>query len=745
MSRRTILILGAIAVSMAVYIFFFEAGTLSTGELQARRGRVLQSFVRPRVSEVEVRRGDVHVVLHRDREENLDDFEVGHWSLTTPMVSDADQESVDQLLSVLEWLEARRSLRGVTDEDRERFGLTQPAASLRFRAADRDVTVMLGIDDPRDEGVYVAVSDRPGEVFIVGRDFREALEHDVAHFRRKELFERFLAFEASSVELREGRFEFANGRWWMRTPEETWARASVLESLMGAMRDLRATRFLAERLDAADSYGLDHPTHEILVRRERTDREQGTPLRLRIGGGCPGHEGEVTAIAGEDGPVVCVERRALEVFEGGLERFRENRLITFRDEEIQRVSFASGDRSFELRREDMSWRVARGDDAKSADRDSVAEWMRLLRAEQAVSYEPLANASARGLESPRATLTVESTDGTRTETVAIGAKDADGLWVRRNEEPRLVRFALGAEELLLPSETRFRDRQLVRDAEANARRFQVERGGVTEEIVRTGSEWRVVTPLDAPADRVIVRDVARAMASLRAVRFVNATATGEHGLDRPRIVLTAHFEGPLPSGDTVEGDELHDHDHGHGEEGEPAPPRNIVLRLGHPTEGGAFAQLGTDPTVFVIPSELVDDLVDPLVSRDSLAIEASDIEMLTIQRGAERLELRRVDSGWSAGNGVADQARTTLILDRLASLRALGANVYGASGNFGFQSPTLVIHAERRGGGPTYELRIGAASDTAEENRWYYARSESLDATFRLGAPVVQALLDYRP
>lgn len=751
MSRRSILVLGAIAASMAAFIFFFEMGTLSTGELASRRGRVLSSFVRPRVTEIEVRRGDAQVVIHRDREENLDEFQIGHWTLTAPIRTDADQESVDQLLSVLEWLEARRSLTGVTDEDRERFGLMTPAATVRFRAADRDVTLTVGVDDPRGEGVYVAVSERPGEAFIVGRDLREALEHDVAHFRQKELFETFHGFEASRVELRSsgavrGELEYANGHWWIRAPEEALARASVIDSLMGAMRELRAARFLAERLESGNSYGLDSPAHEIVVRRERSDREAGSPLRLRIGAACPSHEGEVTAMAG-DGPIVCVERRAIEVFEGGLERFRESRLISFRDEEIERARFAIGDRSFELRREDTSWRVARGDDVKVADRDAVTEWLRLVRGAEALSYEPLSNARARGLESPRATLHLESADGTRSESVAIGMSDEDGLWVRRNDEPQLARFPVSAEAQLMPHATLFRDRGLVRDAEANLERLRVERGAMVEELERSGSEWRVTAPLDVPADRVAVRDVARAIASLRALRFVDV-AEAEQGLERPRIVLTAHFEGPLPTeGETHEEDELHDHDHDHGHDSEAnaAPPRDIVLRIGNATEGGAFARLGDDPTVFVIANELVDDLSEPLLSRDLLAIETSEIESLVLTRGGERLELRRAQDGWSAGESPADQARTTLILDRLASLRAQGTSAYGANAAQGFESPTLVIEAARRGGGQRYELRIGSRGDTSDEHGWYHARNGTIDASFRLSASVVQALLDYRP
>jgi hypothetical protein len=252
-------------------------------------------------------------------------------------------------------------------------------------------------------------------------------------------------------------------------------------------------------------------------------------------------------------------------------------------------------------------------------------------------------------------------------------------------------------------------------------------------------------PVDVPADRVIVRDVARALATLTAVRFVADRAAPEHGLDRPRIVLTATFEGALPG--EGEGEDEHDHDHAHEEEDEDeGPPREIVLRIGASTEGGAFARLGDDPAVFVVPTELVEDLEGPLASRDLLATETSELESLAIVRGGERIELRREGDGWSAGQGPADPARTTLVLDRLASMRAIGTTGYGEpSGDAGMGSPTLVLEVRRRGGSPEqYDLRVGAPG-AAGDDGWYHARRADLAIGYRLGAPVVRAFLDYQP
>lgn len=765
MSRRTTIGLGVVAIAMALFIALFERGTLTTGELEARRGRVVQSFVRPRVSEVELRRGDDRIVLHRDREEDLDAFEVGHWSLTQPIESDADQDAVDQLLSSIEWLDARRSLRGIGEDDRERFGLTSPRASVRFTAADRDVTITLGGDDPRGEGVYVAVGDRPGEAFVVGRDFVEALEHDVDHFRRKELFGAFRSARASAIELRsptsEARLERADGRWMVREPFEALARTQAVESLFEVIHEVRAARFLDEEADDLGRFGLDQPSREIVIRRaapreegdagdEDDEADETTPLRLRVGGACPGHEGELTAIAGDDGPVVCVAAESIAALDVEADRLRENRLVSMRDDELERASVdASSD--FELRRRDEAWQIARGDDdAVAADQDAIADWMRALRAQEASAYEPATDAAlrARGLATPRATITLHRSDADRRETLRLGSADADGVWVRRGEEPQIARFPLAAAELLAPSAIRFRERALVRENEPSLRRLRVARSGGADEIVERGSggDWRVTEPVAVAADRVVARDVARALARLSALRFAAERAAPEHGLERPRIVVSARFEGFPPEAGADEEDDDGD-DHAHEGAEEPAP-REIVLRIGAATEDGAYARLGDDPAVVVIPRELVEDLEGPLASRDLLATDTGAVESLAIVRGGERIELRREGEGWTAGQGAADAARTTLVLDRLASMRAIGTTSYGAPpAAAGAASPTLVLEVQRRTGAPErYEIRVGApGAARADGTEWYHARRSDLPIGYQLGATVVRAFLDYQP
>ena len=755
MSKRTTAALAVVALAMAAFIVLYEREQLSTGDLASRRTRVLRTFVRPRVTQVELSTDGSAMTLFREREEDLEAFEIGHWTLTAPIASDADQEAVDGLLSSLEYLEARRTLSGVSSQDLQTFGLSSPRTTLRYTVAGQVVGVMVGGDDPRGEGVYVAVSDRPADAFIVGRDFVEALGHDLAYFRAKEVLPALRSIDVSDLERRHGeelvRLERAGAGWVMRAPTEVRARTSALDDVFQALHGLRAAHFVAEDSSALASFGLAPAAWEWTFRRERTDRgapsgpsPDRAPLRLRIGGPCAEHPGELAAIADDRGPVVCVRASDVAALEVTVERFRETRLVSMRDDEVERVRVDVEGRTFEVRREEDDWILVRGASESPADAEALAEWMRGLRAAEATAFEPATESArlARGLVAPRAEVTLSRADGAQSETLTLGASDADGAWVRRGGDPQLTRFASTAEGLLLTTALRFRARVLNHDAEGSLRSLEVVRGQTTERVERSGTEWRVTAPLEVLADRAVMRDAARQLASLAAVRFVAEGPIASHGLERPSMVVSARFEGPV-AGEASDTDPAADPSN--GPTSTPGP-RTVSLRIGASTEGGAFAQWGADAAVFIAPAELVDALVRPLASRDLLATDQADLEALVIEGAGQRIELRRDGDGWRAAPGSVEPTRTTSWIDRLASLRAQGVVSYGpAPAEAGFEAPRLVLDVtRRRPEASTYRIEVGAASDSTPD-AWYYARRTDLDIVLRVSGAFVRTMLGEPP
>jgi hypothetical protein len=735
MTKRSTIVLTVIAAVLFAAVLY-DQGRLSTGELAARRGRVIEAFVRPRVSRLEISHGDTRIVLvrHQEEEETLDTFDVGTWTLAEPIESGADADAVDGVLSAMEWLDARRTLTGMTAEDRTRFGLDEPRARVAFRAGEQDFHIAVGGEDPRGEGIYVS-GDDPAVVWIVGRDFFEALDHDADHFREKDLFPRFRSRDAQQVELTNVDthvvVERAHGRFHMIEPVDSVARAATVEAVLSVFADVRATRFLAETLAEADAatWGLATPTREVSI-----TREDEPPLRFRVGGPCPDHEGELVALAG-DGPVVCIGQSDVESLDVPLDRLRETRLVATADDRVESVELRHGDDAFTVRRNEGDWEVQVGDAAaRPADESAVGELMRGLRAQEAEQFVPASeeNLAAHGFTAESGTLTIHRTDEDVTEVVHVGSEDTVGIWVRRGDEAQIARFTGNARELLSTPAITFRSRRLAEREADDAEEVRITRGATTEVAASVDGQWRVREPVSIPADGAIVRDVAGAVGSLEAVRFVADHAAPEHGLDHPRYAITVRFAAAED-----EDADHDDHEH-HDDEAAPAATE-LIVHLGAETSGGAFATFGDDPAVFVAPASLVSLAAGPLASRDLFAISTSGITSITITGPNGTVALTSTDGTWTTPAGPAAEAPTTGLLDRLASLRAVGVEGYGAPLP---GAPFVTIELTREGSSPT-RLEIGPRVEAPTPH--HIARMTDVGATLWLSTEIVDAFAAYRP
>jgi|GEM_PF-1749726 len=764
--HRTTLILAGIAAVMFGYIALVDDGALTSGELEGRGTHVVQRFVRARVTRIELSHGDVHLVLTRDqsREEDMDTFDVGTWELEAPVEGAADVDSVDALLSAVEWLDARRELDGITAEDRTRFGFDEPRATLTFTVADESHTVKVGGDDPIGEGVYVQVDDAP-HAYIVGDDFLEALTHDVEHFRSKELFPDFRTGDVRHAALdvptvlpdAEGSVELEReeSRWWLRAPIAMMARGGTVDEMLRSVGDLRAERFLGEDPDDIEGeLGLDAPSRSIsLTFAPWADAsvhagEDRPELTLRVGGACPDHATELVARVNE-GPVVCISAAALERLDQPTERYRERRMFTTPDDDIERVVVAAGEQSFELARTERGWTLTRGERTTDADPSAIDEWLGDLRRSEATSFEGATDETIfahRLGDAAALTLTLHRTDDGGTEVVQVGNSSADGVWLRRGEEPQVALFPAAATDMLRAPSIRFRTRTLADRSREDLASITITRASDPsheEQLHKEGSSWMLAAPIEARADGAAVGDLVDALAPLGALRFVAETASREHGLDHPRLVVHASFDAA--STDDHEEDE-HDHGDGHDDEedddadedDEASSPLDIALSIGADTDGGAFARLDDDPAVFVLPTALVNALTQPLASRDALSIAASEIQSISFRRGPTTHVLSRTESGWTFDGAAAANEPTLAMLDRLAELRATGAERYDERP---LRSAVLTMEITRRDGG-TVTLTFGSP-EGEDDAAWLPATSDAAPVVYRCSLGSVGAIIGY--
>lgn len=746
-ARITAIVLAVAALALAAFIVLFEQHTLTSGELAGRKGRVLERFVRPRVTKLELQRGGRTIVMEREREAGEDD-ELGAWKITAPIHTKADADAVDALLGALEWLDARRSLEGVTAADRHRFGLDHPRARLWFTAGRDRVPLLLGSNDAGGEGTYIQLGD-PTRAYVVPTDFPEALAHDLAHFRTKSLFAEASPLAATKISLHAGataeiRLSRPALKWSLEAPIRGMASMPAVNELLRALDELHVERFVAERPGALARWGLDHPEREASLEIPLVEGE-GQPRRivrshLRVGGACDGHPEERYAMVGDAGPVTCVLSSRLDGLAREPDRLRERRLVTVEPEDVTRIEIVVGSRRLEATRHDAKFRVTATRGGFDAPVDVVEAFVQELTAAQAEGFVGAAasDLAAHGLTTPAARITLRRESGAE-ETVALGNSDMTHAFARRGDEPAIVELASSVADLFDPSGVRFRDRTLVRENDDDCKRLVIARGAVREELTISGRDWSVTAPVQAPADGGTVNDLVRGIGSLAALRFVAERATTAHGLATPRVIATARFEGYAVQPGAPRGKDA----------GVRPQVRTYVLRVGADTEGGAFATLGDEPAVFVARAALVSALLAPALSRDALSTEESDLERIVIERGPTRIEIHKVGDAWeNAAGGAANADRTRELVSAIASLRAQSVRGYGAAlPADGMSAPTLRVTVSRREGAPSpreVTIVVGAQTGAGDDARDIVRRTD-LAATFLFTPTSLAPLRTYTP
>ena len=319
---KTTLVLGVIALGLLAFILLYERHTLTTADLADRQGRVLLEFIRRRVSKVELERAAGRLALSRKAGD--EDLEWSDWRVSAPYRADADEQAVDDLLSELEWLQARRTLDSVDEDELAAFGLHKPKVHLSFHVGARRHRVHVGGHERAGQGVYLK-RERGGPVYVVDGMLLEELERDALAFHTKSLHPPFSTNLVQELSLRgpQGvlRLARAGEHWRFLSPDGGAAAVEAVEELLRALSALQAARVVELAPLELGTYGLDPPLGQVEVALRKAgpktageaDPVQALERRVvLLGNECKGHEAERYIGSGPGRPVFCAGAKLLE-------------------------------------------------------------------------------------------------------------------------------------------------------------------------------------------------------------------------------------------------------------------------------------------------------------------------------------------------------------------------------------------------------------------------------------------------
>ena len=375
MKTKNLVILAAIVLAVAAYVFLFERHRPTSDESKAAAEKVLQGFERDDVVEIVIEGAEGRVRLEKTGEE---------WRLREPLDFPADSSVVSSTLASLANLTADRRL--AADEiDLADFGLEDPAAEITLRMADGgERLVAVGDELPLGSKRALRV-DGGDEVTIASGWFVSDLERKVDDWRSRDVVE-ILEDDVASIDIESGpdsiRAVRLEERWQLLRPLEDMADGDHLGSLISDLRSMRIEEFLDQGADPRE-LGLDLPEYEITI--VRADGRE--PLRLDLGATREADSGTEVACRRGDGEYFWASERVRTRLSKAPVLWRSKKVMPFETWDVAQLRVTTPESSASLVLDDGFWRF---EDDTEANLTKVQQRLRALADLEATDYDLMA-------------------------------------------------------------------------------------------------------------------------------------------------------------------------------------------------------------------------------------------------------------------------------------------------------------------------------------------------------------------
>jgi len=386
------------------------------------RDRALVAFDRKSVSQIDLEFDGDRISVAVD--------DSGAWRIAKPGPYRADAELIADFLDKLN---AARAKEFAADSPKSLapWGLDRPARVTLWVGRDKEraaKTVLFGRRDAAKKGVYVMRAGEPS-VMLVGEDLWTAFPKTAAVLRDKVVLA-YAPDRAARIELENPqgrvRLEREGSGWKITAPEPLKADPAAVNSLLWAVRDLRAAGFLGET--AADIPRWI-PKPDVTVRIWEEGAKEPKTLLVKSSSEMRGKEPMAVAAVAGQGPVALVRAQALKDLGKTAADLRDRSIFPAFDlRDVKRARVNAGGKGLLVERSgETDWKTlepSRGP-AREGRVTNLLLTLKALRWKEIVS--PKGDDVARyGLDQPGLEVSLLKADGSELGALLLG-KEADGL------------------------------------------------------------------------------------------------------------------------------------------------------------------------------------------------------------------------------------------------------------------------------------------------------------------------------
>lgn len=410
MRVRNTAILLVLLIGLGAYVYFVE---YPEAQKEGEKQTVL-TVEADAVTRVSLRYADRDIGLEKVG---------GTWRLTRPVEADADEPAVKSLITAIAGCEAKKTI-AQDPADRAAFGLDPPLVTIGLSAGDRELPALtVGGTTPVGSSAYV---ERAGDktVFLTAGFFRSSVDKQVKDLRDKTILH-LGDEEVRKIGLQGGGKDIllvkADGAWRIERPAAYAADGAVVDSLLTALRSMRAVDFPDETA-APSTYGLDAPRLAVSLWTGADDSQRTVQF------GSENDEKQVY-VKTEARPVVyAVNEWTYTNLDKSLGDLRDKTLLAFDAETVSAIEVArAGGDGFTLARDaDKTWRLEGSSEKPSETKISqFARDLRDLKGYE-IAGDDVADLAPFGLASPALTIAVRGENGNPAGTLLVGERESGG-------------------------------------------------------------------------------------------------------------------------------------------------------------------------------------------------------------------------------------------------------------------------------------------------------------------------------
>ncbi|MFO8007419.1 MAG: DUF4340 domain-containing protein, partial [Candidatus Brocadiia bacterium] len=578
------------------------------------------------------------------------------------------------------------------------YGLEPPRRKITISTDGEQAgqtVVRIGKPTGAADSAYALV-EQTGGVCAIAQSAAEATDVSLTELRSKRLAERISTMDLEKVTVAasatadgEG-FEVECARagetWEIVRPFHDLADAAELRGLAEELygHRIEETDFVADSPLQLAAYGLDEP--DLTLGLSDGERTQNLVFARRT-------QGEATACYAmnrAEPSVISVPEELLTGLRKGPGDLRSRELVSLKPPDVASLTVAGPEQEVVVQKQEGSWQL-KGEPPAPADQDLMERLLHDLRDARVPEFaedEPQ-DLSRYGLDAEqRRTVTLRDADGEELARVVLGAAadQTHAYALRPGYSPVLLVNKERFYEPLAAGRLGLADRTVLSEPPEQAVAISLHLEGGDFRCTRTEEDgWRLVRPVEGPADESAVRRMLGAFSDLRAARYIaeDAEDLARYGLEEPPNRLTVTYRAPGQA--------------------EAESQRKRTLLVGTATDADPaerYAMLEGASRVFALPEHRTDVLTRPPASRTVCAAPALVAFTLTDAAQTIRFEYDEGQDAWTRADGeplsaeLREKVSSAAALLRSFQAVRVADYVKRDQATYGFDAPYLSVELD---------------------------------------------------